>query len=100
MEGKVTSEDFYALVDQGDERKPRLRCANSSLLMPNLCRILQKYPTFGESDMHLLTFLKSPKHYRTWGNKGQTTRSFVFIRGAAFPLPPISFGRSLNCLVS
>uniref|UniRef100_A0A0V0GQF4 Putative ovule protein n=1 Tax=Solanum chacoense TaxID=4108 RepID=A0A0V0GQF4_SOLCH len=27
--------------------------------MPHPCRILKKYPTFGESDMHPLTFLKS-----------------------------------------
>lgn len=36
-----------------------LSCANSSLLMPHPCRILQKYTTFGESDTHQLTFLKS-----------------------------------------
>lgn len=28
-------------------------------LMPQLCQILQKYTNFGESDTHLLTFLKS-----------------------------------------
>ncbi|KAG5631014.1 hypothetical protein H5410_002731 [Solanum commersonii] len=37
-------------------------CAESSLSMPHPCRILQKYPTFGESDMHPSTFLKSPSN--------------------------------------
>ena len=39
-----------------------LSCANSSLLMPHPCRILQKYTTFGESDTHPLTFSKSPSN--------------------------------------
>ncbi|KAG5619210.1 hypothetical protein H5410_019034 [Solanum commersonii] len=39
-----------------------LSCADSSLLMPHPCRILQKYTTFGESDTHPLTVLKSPSN--------------------------------------
>lgn len=36
-----------------------LCCLDSSKLMPHPCRILQKYDTFGGSDMHLSPFLKS-----------------------------------------
>ncbi|PHU11486.1 hypothetical protein BC332_18416 [Capsicum chinense] len=39
-----------------------LSCGDSSLLMPNPCRILQKNTSFGESDTHPLTFLKSPSN--------------------------------------
>uniref|UniRef100_M0ZMB5 Vesicle transport protein SEC20 n=1 Tax=Solanum tuberosum TaxID=4113 RepID=M0ZMB5_SOLTU len=39
-----------------------LSCADSSFLMPHPSRILQKYTTFGESDTHPLTFLKSPSN--------------------------------------
>lgn len=43
---------------------PKLNWADSSLLMPtpHPCWVLQKYAIFGESDMHLLTFLKSPSN--------------------------------------
>ncbi|KAG5611680.1 hypothetical protein H5410_022961 [Solanum commersonii] len=40
----------------------KLSCADSSLSMPHPCRILQKYTTFGKSDTHPLTFLKSPSN--------------------------------------
>ncbi|KAG5615798.1 hypothetical protein H5410_015622 [Solanum commersonii] len=40
----------------------KLSCVDSALLMPYPCRILQKYTTFGESDTHPLTFLKSPNN--------------------------------------
>ncbi|KAM3396684.1 hypothetical protein P3S68_000196 [Capsicum galapagoense] len=39
-----------------------LSCADSSLLVPHPCRILQKDTTFGESDTHPLTLLKSPSN--------------------------------------
>ncbi|KAG5588447.1 hypothetical protein H5410_048881 [Solanum commersonii] len=51
-----------------------LSCADSSLLMPHPCWILQTSTTFGESDTHLLTFLKSPSniglHWRTPPREG------------------------------
>ncbi|KAG5617314.1 hypothetical protein H5410_017138 [Solanum commersonii] len=37
---------------------PRLSCAESSLLMPYPCQILSKYTTFGESNTHLLIFIR------------------------------------------
>ncbi|KAG5625691.1 hypothetical protein H5410_010909 [Solanum commersonii] len=40
----------------------KLSCADSSLLMPQPSRILQKYTTFGESNTHPLAFLKSPSN--------------------------------------
>jgi len=43
----------------------RLSSADSSLSVPHSCWILQKYTTFGESDTHLLTLLKSSSNIAT-----------------------------------
>lgn len=42
-----------------------LSCTNSSLPMPHLCRILEKYhPTFSESNTHPLNIYEESEQYR------------------------------------
>ena len=44
-------------------------------LMPHPCQILQKYTTFGESNTHPLTFLKSPNNIDSNSLLGYTADS-------------------------
>uniref|UniRef100_M1AN39 TPR domain containing protein n=1 Tax=Solanum tuberosum TaxID=4113 RepID=M1AN39_SOLTU len=58
--GNGNFSEAHGLLSQTDTYD--LSCTDSSLSMPHPCWILRKYTTFGESDTHPLTFLKSPSN--------------------------------------
>ncbi|XP_059317040.1 uncharacterized protein LOC132067753 [Lycium ferocissimum] len=48
--------------NSGDSKNPREKIPNSELCCSDSCRILKKRATFGGSDVHQATFLKSPSN--------------------------------------
>ncbi|XP_059308440.1 F-box protein SKIP14-like [Lycium ferocissimum] len=75
-------------------RSDDLSCADSSLSMPHPCWILQKCATFGESDKHPSTFLKSQSNVEL--NRGDQVNWFIGERDMRDALAHVGLGSACN----